>query len=70
LATLPEINIESVKKFEYAKNRKNACFYDKKIKNVLVLHVKGQKFNTILVSCCTLEEKIVYQSTFKKRYSF
>jgi len=64
LATLPEINIESEKKFEYAKNKKKACFYNKKIKNFLILHVEGQKFNTILVSSFTLEEKIVYHSTF------
>jgi len=33
-------------------------------------YITGQKFNTILVRCCTLREKIIYQSTFKKRYLF
>jgi len=41
--------------------------FTKKFINFLFLHIKGQKFNTILVSCCTLKEKIVYQSTFKKK---
>jgi len=58
ISSLPEINIESVKKFEYVKTRKNDCLYKKNHK--FFLHINGQKFNSILVSCCTLEEKIVY----------
>jgi len=47
-------------------------FYKKKKKkfiNFLFLHIMD-KFNTILISCCTLREKIIYQLTFKKRYLF
>jgi len=70
---LPEINIESIKKFENAKNRKMPVF-TKKFINFLFLHITGQKFNTILVSY-TLSKlyfkgKNRYQSIFKKSIYF
>jgi len=69
LAILPEINIESVKKFKNAKKKQKKSVFTKKLINFLFLHITGQKFNTILVSYCTLKEKIVYQF-FKKGIYF
>jgi len=67
---LPEIIIESVKKIRERAKIEEMTVFTKKFINFLFLHITGQEFNTILVSCCTLKKKILFSRLLKKDIYF